>query len=1420
MSIVAQEAFRPMTGIRSLLINLSIALLLGLCAASSAHAVASTNSATALEPAISPRDEPSDPAPAGSPPLRRAEDGVTAVAGRVLQTDGAPLQGVVLKIGTVRAETDADGLFLLAGVSPGAPVMLIDGRHALARGAAEPADHGTYEARIEIEAGRTTALPWVSWLPLIDHAHDVTLSIPATEDVVVRTPAIPGLELRIPKGAVLTGLDGKLVTHVGLTPIPVARPPFPLPRNVAVPVYFTAQPGGTVISGADGQWLGAQVVYPNYGRALPKARGVFWRYDPDGIGWSPYGMGTVQADGRQVVPDRDTRIYALSGAMFNGGGGVPAPKGPPPAPNVRPDGDPVDLASGFYVDRRTDLALGGVLPIAVTRTYRPGDYNSRAFGVGMSLSYSSTLHSTNQYQVVDLIQPDGGLVHYTRIVDPNNPTDNNWATAHFTTNAPGPFYHSHIDWNGNGWTLVRKDGTVYTFGENAPLQSIQDRFGNKITLTRSSGTSGNIIQVSGPSGRFIRFSYDGSRIVQAIDNIGRTVSYAYDGSGQLSTVTNANGGVTTYAWDSSHRVRSITDARNVAYITNTYDANDRLTNQVLADGTSYQFAYTLDGNGNVTETDVTDPRGFVRKVTFNAAGYALTQRYAAGTPQESAWSYTLDPTSNLPLSSTDPLGRRTDRTYDVTGNVLTITRLAGTSNAVTTSYTYTPVFNQLASTTDPLGHVSQLQRDSLDRLTAVVDPLNNTTLFSYTTQGTLLTATDPLSNLAQLGYGPDGDLTSLTDPLGRVTALFTDPIGRYLTAADPLGNRMQWVHDPINGLRQIADPNGATVTTNYTSVGDVASVVDARGGQVAFTFDARGLPATRTDPVNAVAHVTQRDSMGNVLASSDRKGQAASFTYDPLNRPLTASYADGSTLAWTWDLGGRLTQLQDSIGGTTTRAYDGLDRLTSETTPQGTVSYTYDTAGRRLTMQAASQAQVSYTYDNANRLTGISQGSTSLSFGYDAAGRRTSATLPGGITATYTWDAASQLTGITYASGSTTLGTLTYGYDLAGRVVARGGTLFQSVLPAAVTSASYDLANRLTSRTAAGITATPAWDANGNLTNDGVRSYTWDARDRLTAIPGVASFVYDGFRRRQTATRGGTATSFLYDGWDVAQEQQGGTPSADLLIGLGVDERFARGGATFLTDGLGSTLALASAGSVATSYGYDPYGVAQVTGTASDNPFQYTGRENDGTGLLHYRNRYYSPTWARFVSEDPIGLGGGDVNLYRYVANNPVQGRDPSGNFFFIPVIIGAIGAIGAEAVEAGIIVGGSYIACRAMGGCQVPSPPPYTPSSAYPPAPTVPASDPANPCSLGNVSCATPPDNAYDPNGPKAPGKPGPDEGFKDPKGGDNWVRNPNGRGYGWEDASGDVWVPTGQGGGAHGGPHWDVQTPGGGYRVVRPIL
>jgi len=86
-----------------------------------------------------------------------------------------------------------------------------------------------------------------------------------------------------------------------------------------------------------------------------------------------------------------------------------------------------------------------------------------------------------------------------------------------------------------------------------------------------------------------------------------------------------------------------------------------------------------------------------------------------------------------------------------------------------------------------------------------------------------------------------------------------------------------------------------------------------------------------------------------------------------------------------------------------------------------------------------------------------------------------------------------------------------------------------------------------------------------------------------------------------------------------------------------------------------------SAGAIQTEYTYEPFGRTTATGVSNTNPFQYTGRENDGTGLYYYRSRYYHAALQRFIAEDPIEFHGGDINLYGYVINNPTRYVDPFG---------------------------------------------------------------------------------------------------------------------------------------------------------------
>src|SRR5207247_4321980 len=201
-------------------------------------------------------------------------------------------------------------------------------------------------------------------------------------------------------------------------------------------------------------------------------------------------------------------------------------------------------------------------------------------------------------------------------------------------------------------------------------------------------------------------------------------------------------------------------------------------------------------------------------------------------------------------------------------------------------------------------------------------------------------------------------------------------------------------------------------------------------------------------------------------------------------------------------------------------------------------------------------------------------------------------------------------------------------------------------------------------------TAALNYDLNGNLTGDGVNNYTWDARNQLASIAAtgggtIATFQYDAFGRRTSKTVVGTTTGFLYDRVNAVQELSGSTPTANLLTG-GVDQFFSRtdstGTFTPLTDALGSTVALTdSTGAIQTQYTYEPFGNTTASGPASTNAFQYTGRENDGTGVYFYRARYYSPIYQRFISEDPLGFGGGDANFYIYAGDSPANFGDPLG---------------------------------------------------------------------------------------------------------------------------------------------------------------
>ncbi len=332
------------------------------------------------------------------------------------------------------------------------------------------------------------------------------------------------------------------------------------------------------------------------------------------------------------------------------------------------------------------------------------------------------------------------------------------------------------------------------------------------------------------------------------------------------------------------------------------------------------------------------------------------------------------------------------------------------------------------------------------------------------------------------------------------------------------------------------------------------------------------------------------------------------------------------------------------------------------------MTYTYDNDQNRLTMTAANQAQTSYGCDKDNHLTSESRGTQSVGIEYDSDGRYTTITLPNGVTINYNqYDADSHPTSITYSStGGGTLGNLSYGYDNDGRVNSLGGSLAAVNLPAAMPTATYDNGNQLATWNGAAATT----DGNGNLLSDPSlnATYTWNERNQLSSVSGsvASSFTYDALGRRVAQTAAALTTQYVYDMFNIAQEQFSTGGVGDMLPGLGLDQYFSRvdlsGTAAFLPDLLGSTLGLVnSSGAIGTSHAYGPFGQTTMSGTASTNPLQYTGREMDSTGLYFMRARYYNPVLQRFISQDPIGLSGGQVNFYAYTFNNPINFMDRMG---------------------------------------------------------------------------------------------------------------------------------------------------------------
>jgi RHS repeat-associated protein len=606
--------------------------------------------------------------------------------------------------------------------------------------------------------------------------------------------------------------------------------------------------------------------------------------------------------------------------------------------------------------------------------------------------------------------------------------------------------------------------------------------------------------------------------------------------------------------------------------------------------------------------------------------------------------------------------------YDSFGNLTSETDALGN----TTGLVYDPTFNKVTSIKDPLGNTTSFTYDSHGNLQTQKDANGNVTSYQYDQYGELVKVTDPTGQATSLSYDSFGNVTSIKDPLGNTTALQYDATGRLTIAQDALGRTTRIEYDQVNRIvKQTSAQNGVT-SFKYDQVGNLLSVTDPRLSQTSFTYDFMNRLSTRTDPNNRKDTRTY-DLNQNLVQFQDRRGQISNFTYDMANRLIGETYQDGSNVTRSYDAG-RLARVNDSAGGVFQFAYDLAGRLTGSATPYGAVNYTRDKLGRASSRQVLGQTSVSYMYDMAGNLVSASAAAAGVNRTYNARNLVSTVSRMNGVASQYTYDQLGRLASLTHSGPSSVLNTQSYAYDAVGNRNGATNSFAQSLVTQPVSSALYDGDNQQVQFGSTGNT----FDADGNLISSTASSastgYTWDSRGRLTAVSApngqITRFAYDFagilIHQADSGPSANVTQEFVPDDLtDVAYVNRSDGDQYSVLAGQSIDDHLAvihgNGQIEYgLTDAVNSTVATVDQNGTAKGrFLYEPFG--QTTASNSTYPFQYTGRSAVSSDLYYYRARFYNAASGRFLSEDPIGFGGGDTNLYRYVSNQPITANDPLG---------------------------------------------------------------------------------------------------------------------------------------------------------------
>ena len=279
-----------------------------------------------------------------------------------------------------------------------------------------------------------------------------------------------------------------------------------------------------------------------------------------------------------------------------------------------PDGTKLDVfeipLEGGFLHIKTDLYVPDVIPLAFTRCVVPMDGFAKQHKVYLPHVYDPFLLGDRvPYTYLSWILPDRQVVHYQRVSRGTGYAD----AVYEARSGDQIFAGSRVAWNGFGWDLSLANGTTLlspeaysaTRPQQGSLVGIFDEQGREVQLARKS--NGDLTKVVSPSGSWIKFSYDGGRLIEVEDSLGNTSKYTYDAENRLVRVTHSAGSGIQYSYDSANRIVQIEDSLSGSVLKNKYGLTGSVE-QTAVDGETYSIRYLVD------DVDITGPKGVVTRV--------------------------------------------------------------------------------------------------------------------------------------------------------------------------------------------------------------------------------------------------------------------------------------------------------------------------------------------------------------------------------------------------------------------------------------------------------------------------------------------------------------------------------------------------------------------------------------------------------------------------------------------------------------------------------------------------------------------------------------------------------------------------------------------------------------------------------------